>query len=197
MAKRLSKSVVLPADDSDVGRLVTPNFTEIIKYDDQGDMVSRKMFKGSRNGKGWCMMYTDKVTDLILACPSGATVKVFMLLAMGQQFDERGMITTKKAIQDKLSIDKSTCLAAFKWLKENFIINEYKNDGGYTEFMVNPEYVSIGKDKKKRQKEWIRRWQNQTVLTLPSSGSPPLGAIAEPKPEKPAKRKIQRGVVSD
>ncbi len=197
MAKKLSKAVELNADNPDVGKLITPNFTEVITYDERGDMVSRKMFKGSRNGKGWCMMYTDKVTDLILKCPSGATVKVFMLLAMGQQFDERGCITTKTAVQEKLGITKPTCLAAFKWLKENFIINEYKNDGGYTEFMVNPEYVSIGKDKKKRQREWVRRWQNQTVLTLPSSGQSPLGAIAEPKPEKPVEKKVKRSVSSD
>ncbi len=197
MAKKLSKASELTISDENISRLVTPNFTEIITYDEQGDMVSRKMFKGSSNGKGWCMMYTDKVTDLILKCPSGATVKVFMLLAMGQQFDERGMITTKTAIQEKLGITKPTCLAAFKWLKENFIINEYKNDGGYTEFMVNPEYVSIGKDKKKRQREWIRRWESQTVLTLPASGLPPIGAIAEPKPEKEKPLKKKRGVISD
>lgn len=197
MAKKLSKAVELKADSPDVGKLVTPNFTEVITYDEQGDMVSRKMFKGSRNGKGWCMMYTDKVNELILKCPSGATLKVFMLLAMGQQFDERGYITTKTAVQEKLGITKPTCLAAFKWLKENFIINEYKNDGGYTEYMVNPEYVSIGKDKKKRQREWIRRWQNQTVFTLPSSGQSPLGAIAEPKPEKPLKKKVKRSVSCD
>ncbi len=174
-----------------------PNFTEVVTYDEHGEVSMRKFFKGSANGKGWCIMYTEKVTDLILKCPSGATVKVFMLLAMGQQFDDRGMITTKKAIQDKLGIDKSTCLAAFKWLKENFIINEYKNDGGYTEFMVNPEYVTIGRDKNKRKKEWIRRWQGQTVLTLPFSGLAPVGAIAEPK-EKPLKKKnVRRVVVSD
>lgn len=162
-----------------------------------GALVSTKFAKAKgSNGKGWSIMYNDKVNELAMKCTSAATLRVFMLLATGQQFDERGMITTKKAVQDKLGITKQTCLEAFKWLKQNFIINEYRTEGGYTEYMVNPEYVTIGKDKKKRMKEWIRRWSGQTVLTLPAS-TPPLGAIAEPKPEKPKPAKVKRGISCD
>ena len=163
-----------------------------------GALVSTKFSKvKSSNGKGWSIMYNDKVMELAMKCTSAATLRVFMLLATQQQFEERGVITTKKAVQDKLHIDKSTCLNAFKWLKENFIINEYRVDNGYTEYMVNPEFVTVGKDKKKRMKEWLRRWQGQTVLTLPAA-SPPIGAIAEPKPEKIKPVKKKRGVfVSD
>ncbi len=163
-----------------------------------GSLVSTKFSKAkSSNGKGWSIMYNDKIMQLVRKCDSAATLRVFMYLAAGQQFEERGMITTKVAVQQSLGITKPTCLNAFKWLKENFIINEYRNEGGYTEFMVNPEYVTIGKDKKKRQKEWIRRWAGQTVLTLPSDGTSPLGAISEPKPGKPLKKKSKRSVVSD
>lgn len=132
-----------------------------------GEIISDVFSRGSPNGKGYILMYTEKVVKLITDCPSASTLKVFMLLSMGQQFEERGMITTKKAIQDKLGIDKSTCLVAFKWLKEHFIINECKIDG-HTEFMVNPEYVTIGRDKKKRQAEWLRRWAGKTVQTIKS-----------------------------
>lgn len=132
---------------------------------DTGEIFSDVFTAGSPNGKGYVLMYTEKVVKLIADCPSAATLKVFMLLSMGQQFDERGYITTKKAVQDKLGITKPTCIEAFKWLKENFIINETKIDG-HTEFMVNPEYVTIGRDKKKRQAEWIRRWQGKTVKTI-------------------------------
>ncbi len=157
---------------------------------ENGALIAAKFSKvKSSNGKGWSIMYNDKVLELITKCTSAATLRVFMYLATGQQFDERGMITTKKAVEDKLGITKKTCLEAFKWLKENFIINEYRTEGGYTEYMVNPEFITVGKDKKKRQREWIRRWQSQTVLTLPS-GSTPIGAITEPKPEKkPLKKK--------
>lgn len=162
-----------------------------------GALVSTKFSKAkSSNGKGWSIMYNDKIMQLVQNCTSAATLRVFMLLATGQQFEEKGYITTKKAVQEKLHIDKSTCLAAFKWLKENFIINEYRNEGGYTEYMVNPEYVTVGKDKKKRQREWLRRWAGQTVLSLPSNGTSPLGAVAEPKEDKkPLKKK--RSVSSD
>lgn len=162
---------------------------QTIVYDDEGKIISDTLTKGSSNGKGWCIMYNDKVTELVCKCPSASTIKVFMILAAGQQFEERGMVTTKKAVQDKLGITKKTCLEAFKWLKQNFIINEYTING-VTEYMVNPEYVTVGRDKKRRIREWIRRWQGQTVLTLPAS-APPLGAISEPKPpkEKPLKKK--------
>ena len=130
-----------------------------------GEIISDILSRGSPNGKGYVLMYTEKVIKLITECPSASTLKVFMLLSMGQQFDDRGYITTKKAVQEKLGITKPTCLEAFKWLKDNFIINECKIDG-HTEFMVNPDYVTIGRDKKKRQAEWVRRWSGQTVKTI-------------------------------
>lgn len=160
---------------------------QTIVYDSEGKIISDTLSKGSSNGKGWIIMYNEKITELVCKCPSASTIKVFMILAAGQQFEERGMVTTKKAVQDKLGITKKTCLEAFKWLKQNFIINEYVVNG-FTEYMVNPEYVTVGRDRKKRMREWIRRWQGQTVLTLPAS-APPLAAIREPKPDKPLKKK--------
>lgn len=140
--------------------------TQIRTFDSEtGELLSEKITSGSPNGKGFVMVYTDRTLDLISKCPSATTLKVFMLLAMNQQYEERGYPTTKKAVQEKLHITKQTCLTAFKWLKENFIINEYKVDG-VTEYMVNPAYVTVGRDKKKRVKEWHRRWENGTVLYL-------------------------------
>lgn len=150
---------------------------------ESGEVVSERISQGSSNGSGWVIMYTDKINDLVTKCTSAATLRVFMLLAAGQQFEERGMITTKKAVQEHLKIDKSTCLEAFKWLKENMIINECKING-CTEFMVNPMYVTVGRDKKKRQKEWIRRWAGQTVVTLPAADG--LGTT------KPKRQKVRK-----
>lgn len=142
-------------------------YKQTILYDgESGEVLSDTTRSGSGNGKGWVIMYTDKINDLVAKCTSGATLRVFMLLAAGQQFEERGMVTTKKAVQEHLKIDKSTCLEAFKWLKENMVINECKING-CTEFMVNPLYITVGRDKKKRQKEWLRRWAGQMVATLP------------------------------
>lgn len=139
---------------------------QVTVYDEEtGQVLSDKMSSGSQNGKGFVLMYTEKVQQLILECPSATTLKVFMLLSIGQQFEERGVITTKKAVQDKLGITKPTCLAAFDWLKERMIINESKVNG-CTEFMVNPAYVTVGRDKKKRLNEWTRRWAGGTVAVL-------------------------------
>lgn len=140
--------------------------TQTVVYEEStGEVLYSGATKGTPNGKGWVIMYTDKVSELIVKCPSATTLKVFMMLSMGQQFEERGMITTKKAVQEKLGITKPTCLEAFRWLKENFIINESKING-CTEFMVNPAFVTVGRDKKKRMQEWNRRWSGQVVKTI-------------------------------
>lgn len=130
---------------------------QIITSDaETGELISDVTSYGCPNGKGFVLMYTERVTELILKCQSAATLKIFMLISMGQQYDERGYITTKKAVQEKLGITKPTCLDAFKWLKDNNVICEFRVDG-HLEFMVNPAYVTIGRDRKKRIAEWNRR----------------------------------------
>lgn len=140
-------------------------------YDGEtGELIRETTSKGSPNGRGWVMMYTDNVQELLLKCNSAATLKVFMLLAVNQKFEERGYITTKAAVQEKLGITKKTCIEAFNWLKENMVINEIRVNG-CTEFMVNPRYVTVGRDKKAREKEWVKRWTGGVVSTqrLPES----------------------------
>lgn len=135
-------------------------------YDEgTGELVREVVTRGSPNGKGWVIVYTENVQELLLKCNSAATLKIFMYLAVNQQFEERGFITTKTAVQEKLGITKKTCIEAFNWLKENMIINEYRVNG-CTEFMVNPRYVTVGRDKKAREKEWVRRWAGGTVATV-------------------------------
>lgn len=144
-------------------------YKQTILYDgDSGEVLSDTTRSGSGNGKGWVIMYTDKINELVTKCKSAATLRIFMLLAAGQQFEERGMVTTKKAVQEHLGIDKKTCIEAFKWLKDNMIINECKING-CTEFMVNPLYITVGRDKKKRQAEWVRRFTGQTIAVLPDA----------------------------
>ena len=157
-------------------------FKQTIVYSESGEVYSDKTTSGSSNGRGFVLMYTDKVQKLILDCPSATTLKVFMLLSMGQQFEERGMVTTKKAVQEKLGITKPTCLAAFDWLKDRMIINESKING-CTEFMVNPAYVTVGRDKKKREREWLRRWAGGTITMLPNENDKAIKKVRS-KPKK-------------
>lgn len=163
--------------------------TQTTIYDEEsGEVISERISSGSPNGRGWVIVYTERVNQLIVECPSAATLKVFMLLAMGQQFEERGMVTTKKAVQEKLGITKPTCIAAFDWLKDRMIINESRING-CTEFMVNPAYVTVGRDKKKRLKEWTRRWAGGTVRLLPTEH----GKVAEIKVDNPRKARKLTG----
>ena len=139
-------------------------------YDEStGELIREVLTRGSPNGKGWVIVYTENTQELLLKCNSAATLKVFMFLAMNQQFEERGFVTTKKYVQEKLGIDKKTCICAFNWLKENMIINETRVNG-CTEFMVNPRYVTVGRDKKAREKEWVKRWTGGTVATVRELG---------------------------
>lgn len=142
--------------------------TQTTIYDEcTGSLIYERTSRGSPNGKGWVMVYTEQVTELLMKCSSSATLKVFMFLAIHQQYEERGYITTKAAVQEKLGITKKTCIEAFNWLKENMVINEMKVNG-CSEFMVNPRYVTVGRDKKKREREWIKRWTGGTVATIKS-----------------------------
>lgn len=134
------------------GRLKQVITTDI----ETGELISDVTTVGCPNGKGFVLMYSEKCQDLLLKIDSAATLKVFMLIAMNQHYDEHGYTTTKKAVQEKLGITKPTCLAAFKWLKEHNVICEYRIDG-HLEFMINPEFVTVGRDKKARLKEWNRR----------------------------------------
>lgn len=169
-------------------------FKEVNTYDEEtGELLRSYTFKEvPKNGRGFILVFTEKVEKLMIECPSASTFKIFMLIALNQQFEEHGYITTKKAVQEKLGITKQTCLAGFKWLKENFVINEYKING-YTEYMVNPIFVTIGRDKKKRLDEWSRRWQNATVQVLPD---PTRSAQRQLKKSVP-KEKSGRGISCD
>lgn len=101
------------------------------------------------------MMFTDMGMDVVAKCPSSATLRVYLYLAMGQSYDG-GMKTTKRAVEQYLGISHRTCALAFDWLKSNFIVHEWRNNG-VTDFMINPRYVSIGKFDE-RMKLWNSRW---------------------------------------
>ena len=59
--------------------------------------------------------------------------------------------------------------------------------------MVNPAYVTVGRDRKKRQKEWIRRWSGGTITALPE---PEQNAIAPAKPVKKVRPKVRKLVAA-
>ena len=155
---RLQKSpiFVLGFEFSEV--VILPKMTEITITDTTtGEVLVEKTVWGARSKGGWVMFYQQKGQELIAKAPSPAVLKIFMYLAMGQNY-EGGMKTTKADIQRKLGLSKPTVMSSFRWLKDNFIVHEWRVDG-CCEFMINPQYVCIGKFDE-RMKMWNQRWDD-------------------------------------
>ena len=133
-----------------------------------GEILSEKTWFGKNlNGSGFCMVYTDETARLIERVTEPTVLRIFFYLAMGQDYGTDGkpfgMVCTKREVQTKLKLAKTSVINAFNWLKENAIIHERAYHGS-SEFMVNPRYVTVGKDKDFRQAEWLRRWEVSGVF---------------------------------
>lgn len=130
--------------------------TQIIVSDtNTGEVLTDKTIFGTCSKGGWCMFYQQKGLDLIAKAPNASVLKVFMYLACGQTYNG-GMKITKRAIEQNLGLGHKAVAMAFKWLKDNFIVHEWRVNG-CTEFMVNPLYVCLGKFDD-RLKMWHERW---------------------------------------
>lgn len=132
-------------------------------YDDNGEIlyeVTKIPYKA--NGSGFVISYTDKICELLAKITTGSILRVFMYIAHNQAYgnDGRqfGYRCSKKHLQEVLKIDRTTIWDALKYLKENFLVLETVIDG-QSEFMVNPNYITIGSNKKQRVMEWNRRWE--------------------------------------
>lgn len=135
-----------------------PKMTQVTVTDmSTGEVLADKTYYGARSKGGWCMMYQQKGFDLIAKAPNASVLKIFMYLACGQTYDG-GMKTTKRAIEQHLGLCHKTVAEAFRWLKDNFVVHEWRVDG-CTEFMINPIYVCLGKFDD-RMKIWVQRWEN-------------------------------------
>ncbi len=133
-------------------------YTEVSIIDrETGEILSEKLVFGSRSKGGWCMMYQQRGLDLIAKAPNATVLKVFMYLACGQTY-QGGMKTTKRAIEQALSLSHKSVSSAFSWLKDNYIVHEWRVDG-CPEFMINPQYVCVGKFDE-RMKMWTARFDN-------------------------------------
>ncbi len=107
---------------------------------------------GSQNGDGWMIMYREALAKLAISAPSLA-FRVFALLASKQVFENSGISSTKQAIADEMGMSYQRVWEAFKWLKENLYIKEIKVNG-QTQFLLNPDVTTCGKNKKKKVDLW-------------------------------------------
>lgn len=106
----------------------------------------------SQNGDGWVIIYRESFEDFLLTAPDFTTAKIFGVLMTQQKF-EGGINTTKKAVADKIKVSYRSVIAGFNWLKENGYVKERKVNG-QTEFLLNPDVTTCGKNKSKKVALW-------------------------------------------
>ena len=119
---------------------------------DTGKVIRETVNYGTQNGDGWVLVYRKTYRDLLLGVTNPSILRVFGLLMTKQDF-ERGINTTKKAVADELKISYDSVMVAFKWLKENGYVKERKVNG-QTEFLLNPDVTTCGKNKQKKIDLW-------------------------------------------
>ena len=165
MNESSSKSKIIDLNNQQ--RLREPDMNRVVYrgsygVDENGEIVYDKMSRPVyENGGGFVISYTEKMIEFITKTTTGSVVRVFMFLAHQQRFANSGQFgyrCTRKYLEQVLSLDRKSVYSALKSLQDNFLIIETKIDG-VSEFMVNPNYVTIGRSKREREVEWSRRWQ--------------------------------------
>lgn len=142
----------------------SPAFKTTIVSDRDGGVISEHTTSvRSSNGSGFVISYTERMSDFLCKCSTGAIVRVFVFLAHHQNYGTDGKTfgyrCSHKYLQTVLHIEKPTLWRALHYLKEHLLVHVGKIEG-FTEFMVNPYYVTIGTDRKARIREWERRWSD-------------------------------------
>lgn len=144
-------------------RDLNPAFVQITKYNSAGEVLSEVTTAAKRqNGSGFVLSYTEEMCDFLVKYSSGSVVRVFLYIAHHQQYGTNsvyGFRCSHKYLRQILNLDKKTIYNAMSVLKENFLIHELRVDG-VSEFMVNPNYITMGREKKDRMREWNQRWAN-------------------------------------
>lgn len=158
-------------------------YTESIAYDVNGEVIYDTVKKNRyRNGRGFVISYTEKVSDFLTKVSTGSIVRVFLYVAHHQSYGQGGcfgMRCTYKYLSQVLHIDRTTLWDAMKYLTEKNLVTVNRVDG-CLEFMVNPDYITIGADKKLREREWVRRRGGQVI---DSANSLPVVNV-EPSPKR-------------
>lgn len=151
-------SPFISAYDNETSRSVS--YKEVIGYDAEGqvvyDVVQRPRYQ---NGRGFVISYTAKLNEFLMRVSTGSIVRVFLYIAHNQSYGQNGQFgfrCTHRHIEQALRLDRTTVWDALKFLKDKGLVVETRMDG-CPEFMVNPEYVTIGADKNIRTREWLRR----------------------------------------
>lgn len=160
MVKKTFNDVATPMIHEPEGEIRSVYYRQTVGYDKDGrilfDVMSRPKWQ---NGGGFVISYTEKVCDFLAKYSTGSVVRLFLYIAHRQSYGQGGCFgfrCSHKYLQQVLKLDRSTVWEGLKLLKEKGLVNESRVDG-HTEFMVNPDYVTIGADKKTRVRVWASR----------------------------------------
>jgi len=139
-------------------------YVEVARYDSNGALISSNIFTARKqNGSGFVISYTEKMSEFIEKTSVPSVVRIFLYLAHKQQYGVNGVYgyrCTRKHLEQALNIDRKSVYSALTTLKNDFLVQETKIDG-LSEFMVNPNYVTMGRDKQARVREWNLRWEKE------------------------------------
>lgn len=139
-------------------------YVEVARYDSNGELISSNTFTAKhQNGSGFVISYTEKMSEFIEKNDVPSVVRIFLYLAHNQQYGVNGVYgyrCTRKHLEQALNITRKSVYSALQKLKNDFLVQETKIDG-LSEFMVNPNYVTMGRDKQARVREWNLRWERE------------------------------------
>ena len=136
---------------------------QVTAYDENGEILYDVIQKPRKeNGSGFVISYTEKICELLAKIPTGSVLRLFFYIAHNQQYGSDGKTfgyrCSKKHLCEVLRMDRTVVWEALKTLRENYLVLESTIEG-QSEFMVNPNYITIGNSKRERLREWSRRWE--------------------------------------
>lgn len=134
--------------------------SEHIYYTRDGEVVRQFTTRQRKNRGGFVISYTAKMAEFLETTPQGSTVRIFLYIAQKQDYGTNGVFgyrSTRAHLAKVLGLTRKTVYTALEYLKEKRLVNELRIDGSL-EFMVNPAYITIGSDRKTRDREWNARW---------------------------------------
>lgn len=138
-----------------------PAFVQVTRYNSAGEVLSEVTVADKKqNGSGFVISYTEEVSKFIEKYSAGSIVRLFLYLAHHQQYGVNGVYgyrCSHKYLRQVLNLDKKTIYNAMTELKNEFLVHELRVDG-VSEFMVNPNYITMGREKKDRLRVWNERW---------------------------------------
>lgn len=139
-----------------------PRYKQTIITDENGEVISENTtWARTANGGGFVISYTAKMCEFLEKTKQGSTVRLFLYLAHHQNYGKDGVFgfrTTRHYLGRTLGLTRKTIYSALEYLIENFLVVENRINGSL-EFMVNPAYVTVGSDRKAREREWNQRWE--------------------------------------